>query len=246
MSGFEPGELPYQAGALPTQPPILFPYHYQVHAWGSWGSFKLYSPTVAMTDCDILYIVVLYLENKKVLLFPVLPPRPAPWSPIIIWWDSSICIPFKYSSFLPILTQTRCLCSDTVSVTVWVRIRIWILTDLTVILSGSGSVFLMTYRIRIWFSAERCLKKLNFLCAQVFPILLLESQYYNKNIGLVSSVADPNPDPPDPHVFGPPGSGSISQRYGSGSFYHHAKIVRKTLIPTILWLFLNFYLWKMM
>jgi hypothetical protein len=52
------------------------------------------------------------------------------------------------------------------------------------------------------------------------------------------SVADP--DPPDPHVFGHPGSASvsISQRYGSvsgsGSFYHHAKIVRKTLIPTIL------------
>ncbi len=40
----------------------------------------------------------------------------------------------------------------------------------------------------------------------------------------------------DPHVFGPPGSGSISQRYGSGSgsFYHQAKIVRKTLIPTFL------------
>ncbi len=36
-----------------------------------------------------------------------------------------------------------------------------------------------------------------------------------------------------PHVFGPPGSGSgsISQRYGSGSgpFYHQAKIVRKTV-----------------
>jgi hypothetical protein len=53
-----------------------------------------------------------------------------------------------------------------------------------------------------------------------------------------ASVADPNPDPnpdldpPDPHVFGPPGSGSTNQRYGS--FYHHAKIVRKTLIPTIL------------
>ncbi len=35
------------------------------------------------------------------------------------------------------------------------------------------------------------------------------------------SVADPDPNlyPPDPHVFGPPGSGSgsISQRYGSGS-----------------------------
>jgi hypothetical protein len=56
---------------------------------------------------------------------------------------------------------------------------------------------------------------------------------------LLSSVADP--DPPEPHVFGPPGSGSgsTSQRYGSGygscsgfesgSFYHHAKIVRKNL-----------------
>jgi hypothetical protein len=31
-----------------------------------------------------------------------------------------------------------------------------------------------------------------------------------------TSVADP--DPPDPHVFGPPG-------FGSGSFYHDAKIV---------------------
>ncbi len=30
-----------------------------------------------------------------------------------------------------------------------------------------------------------------------------------------TSVADP--DPPDPHVFGPPGSGSTRQRYGSGS-----------------------------
>ncbi len=26
-------------------------------------------------------------------------------------------------------------------------------------------------------------------------------------------------------VFGPPGSGSLSQRYGSGSFYHQAKIL---------------------
>jgi hypothetical protein len=33
---------------------------------------------------------------------------------------------------------------------------------------------------------------------------------------------------PDPHVIGPPGSGSVSQRYGSGSFYSQAKIVRKT------------------
>ncbi len=51
-----------------------------------------------------------------------------------------------------------------------------------------------------------------------------------------TSVADPDPnpdpDPPDPYVFGPRGSGSTSQRYGS--FYLHAKIVRKTLTPTIL------------
>ncbi len=42
--------------------------------------------------------------------------------------------------------------------------------------------------------------------------------------GKLGSVADPdpnpNPDPPDLHVFGPPGSGSIGQRYGSGSFYN--------------------------
>jgi hypothetical protein len=43
------------------------------------------------------------------------------------------------------------------------------------------------------------------------------------------SVADS-----DPHVFEPPGSGSTGQRYGSGSFYHHAKVVRKTFIPTFL------------
>jgi hypothetical protein len=54
------------------------------------------------------------------------------------------------------------------------------------------------------------------------------------------SVADPDPspDPKNPYVFGPSGSasGSISQRYGSesGSFYHQAKLVRKTLIPTVL------------
>jgi hypothetical protein len=63
---------------------------------------------------------------------------------------------------------------------------------------------------------------------------------------LLSSVPDPNPDqdPLDPRVFWPPGSGSTSQKYGSGSgsFYHHAKIIRKTLNPTILRLFLTFYL----
>ncbi len=44
----------------------------------------------------------------------------------------------------------------------------------------------------------------------------------------------PDPDPPDPHAFGSLGSGSINQIYGSGSLYYHAKLVRKTLIPTVL------------
>jgi hypothetical protein len=58
------------------------------------------------------------------------------------------------------------------------------------------------------------------------------------------SVEDP--DPSHPHVFGPPRSGSesISQRHGSGSgsgsFYNQAKIVRKTLIPTVLLLLFEF------
>jgi hypothetical protein len=76
---------------------------------------------------------------------------------------------------------------------------------------------------------------------------------YDDKLLVPLSVADPDPNPdPDPHVFGTPGSGSTSQRYGSGSgscsgsgsgsFYHHAKIVRKTLIPDILLLFLTFYL----
>jgi hypothetical protein len=38
------------------------------------------------------------------------------------------------------------------------------------------------------------------------------------DLGDLTSVADPDTNPdPDPRVFGPPGSGSISQRYESGS-----------------------------
>ncbi len=39
---------------------------------------------------------------------------------------------------------------------------------------------------------------------------------------------------------------TLSHRYGSGSFYHQAKIAQKTLIPTVLWFLLVFYRWKMM
>ncbi len=80
---------------------------------------------------------------------------------------------------------------------------------------------------------------------------LLSSQSFSIwKVIFETSVPDPDPDSPDLHVFGPPrsGSGSISQRYGSGSgsFYLQAKTVRKTLIPTVLWLLLDFLSLKMM
>ncbi len=40
------------------------------------------------------------------------------------------------------------------------------------------------------------------------------------------------------YVFGPPGS--LIQMYGFGSFYHQSKLVRKILIPTVLWLLYDF------
>jgi hypothetical protein len=64
---------------------------------------------------------------------------------------------------------------------------------------------------------------------KIYFILRLLTRICWKGIGLKSNFLDPdpNPDPSDPHVFGPPGSGSgsISQRYGSvsGSFCHQGK-----------------------
>jgi hypothetical protein len=62
------------------------------------------------------------------------------------------------------------------------------------------------------------------------PLLQSEPKGRRSELTAASSVADP--DPSDPYDFGPPrsGPGSISQRYRSesGSFYHPAKIVRKT------------------
>jgi hypothetical protein len=53
------------------------------------------------------------------------------------------------------------------------------------------------------------------------------------------SVSVGDPDPQDPHVFGPPGSGSISRRYragsGSGSrssFFSHKCVERTEMMPT--------------
>jgi hypothetical protein len=80
------------------------------------------------------------------------------------------------------------------------------------------------------FSLVNTLRLSNIRISVVFDMLLgpdllgtvLPQSRAGLTIILDCSVADPDPNP-DPHVFGPP-----------GSFYHHAKIVRKTLIPTIL------------
>ncbi len=50
----------------------------------------------------------------------------------------------------------------------------------------------------------------------------------------------PDPDPPIHMFLGLPDPDPISQRYGSRPFYHQAKIVRKNLIRTVLWLLLDF------
>ncbi len=84
------------------------------------------------------------------------------------------------------------------------------------------------FRIRIW---DFDLFLSSPVVVITFEKLKVSSPLRRNEIADTSAV---DPDPPDSHVFWPPGSGSISQRYGSGSFYHHAKIVRKTLIPTIL------------
>ncbi len=53
---------------------------------------------------------------------------------------------------------------------------------------------------------------------------------------LYSSVADPDPDLSDPYFLGlrDLDTDPLVKRYGSGSFFHQAKIVKKTLIPTVL------------
>jgi hypothetical protein len=62
------------------------------------------------------------------------------------------------------------------------------------------------------------------------------------------SVVDPDPDLWDPYVFGAPGSASGSVRHkcgsgsSSGSFHHQTKMERKTLISTMLLLYLYDFL----
>ncbi len=61
-------------------------------------------------------------------------------------------------------------------------------------------------------------------CGYIYPQQQETLTFCIKLANFAFSV--PDPDPPDPHVFGPPGSGSgsTSQMYGSGSFYHHVTL----------------------
>ena len=78
------------------------------------------------------------------------------------------------------------------------------------------------YFVQIYKTAE------NFkpLSADANQTVRTHKRILEKSIFVKVIVSDPNPDS-DPPVFGPPGS-------RSGSFYHQAKIVRKTLIFTVL------------
>jgi hypothetical protein len=50
---------------------------------------------------------------------------------------------------------------------------------------------------------------------KIFDVQLQIRKGLDANNAVFISV--PDPDPPDPNDFGPPRSGYISQRYGSGS-----------------------------
>jgi hypothetical protein len=80
-------------------------------------------------------------------------------------------------------------------------------------------MFLSTRRCNREFKLRDKLMKENPERLRGFVLFLAELfQQLEIQASVLVSFADP--DPPDPHDFEPPGSGSIGQRYGSGSFYH--------------------------
>ncbi len=110
--------------------------------------------------------------------------------------------------------------------------------------SGCGSSFLSQCETRSgsgFWVAKKCGSRRIRILVKILRHKRLKTL---KNVPTVS-VVDPNPHP-DPYNFGPPGSasGSVSRKCGSGSEYlhHQAKLVRKTLISTVLWLIYEFLL----
>jgi hypothetical protein len=67
-------------------------------------------------------------------------------------------------------------------------------------------------------------------CARYLSVLYRNQVIFYEKCGPLDCVADP--DPSDPYVFEPPGSGSVRQRYGSGSFYHQVKIGSKNTLDS--------------
>jgi hypothetical protein len=49
---------------------------------------------------------------------------------------------------------------------------------------------------------------------------------------LTVSISVADPDPPGPGVFGPPGSGSVSQRYGSGLLVDFLPLKNDVIVPS--------------
>ncbi len=74
-------------------------------------------------------------------------------------------------------------------------------------------------------------KNINLVTLSLSTVLWIRKTAFCNYGTVCSSVPDPDLDPPDPHVFGPSGSGfeTISQRYGSGSFYQASKNRKKNL-----------------
>jgi hypothetical protein len=89
--------------------------------------------------------------------------------------------------------------------------------------SGSGSEALVEALVvgSIWLFVCSCCRKLGEKCPRMLGVVLfcarmtVELNFFVNTTGFFS-VADP--DPSDPFVFGPPGSGSDSR-----SFYHQTK-----------------------
>jgi hypothetical protein len=67
-------------------------------------------------------------------------------------------------------------------------------------------------------------------------VLIYTTQEHDGESYFIAPLRIQDINPQDTYVFESlgSGSGSIGQRYGSGSFYHLVKIVRKTLIPVVL------------
>ncbi len=88
--------------------------------------------------------------------------------------------------------------------------------------SASSSGTSSTTRTELWVHLNCTDKKECKIC-------LICKEIQKGSGKVIDNVPDPNPDP-DPHVFEPPGSGPISQRYGSGSgsrSFHHPPIIKQ-------------------